>query len=83
MTATDIMSPGAGVIPEWDLGDRLRKSLRQSVYGVQDMADYLSVSRTSVGGWMGGRSRPNPATLRLWALRTNVPYEWLTGQSPS
>jgi len=32
---------------EWDVADRLRKSLRASGVGVQVMADYLGMSRNS------------------------------------
>lgn len=37
-----------GPIPEWDLADRMRKSLRHSGVGVQEMADYLGVARNTV-----------------------------------
>jgi transcriptional regulator with XRE-family HTH domain len=43
------------------------------------MADYLGVSRQSVGNWMNGRIDPSLQTLRLWALRCGVNYEWLAG----
>ena len=64
-------------IPRWDLADRLRKSLREAGLGVQEMADYLGVSRGAVGNWINGRNRPSAPTLRLWAMRTGVSYRWL------
>jgi transcriptional regulator with XRE-family HTH domain len=63
--------------PEFDLADRMRKSLRHAGIGVQDMADYLEVSRNAVGTWINGRNKPSPQTVRLWALRCGVPYGWL------
>jgi transcriptional regulator with XRE-family HTH domain len=63
--------------PEFDLADRMRKSLRHADIGVQEMADYLEVSRNAVGTWINGRNKPSPQTVRLWALRCGVPYEWL------
>lgn len=69
-------------VPEWDTADRLRKALRQSRTGTQEMADYLGVSRQSVGNWINGRVAPSTQTLRLWALRTGVSYEWITGATP-
>jgi hypothetical protein len=30
-----------------------------------------------VGAWLNRRPRPRPANVRLWAMRTGVPYEWL------
>lgn len=64
-------------VPAWDLADRLRKSLRESGVGVQEMADYLEVSRNTVSAWINGRTPPSGQSIRLWALRTGLPYEWL------
>lgn len=62
---------------EFDLADRLRKTLRTRDISVQDMADHLGVSRNSVGGWMSGRNLPSRATLRVWAAFVDAPLEWL------
>ena len=64
-------------VPQWDLADRLRKSLREAGMGAQDMADYLEVSRNTVSAWMNGRTPPSTQSIRLWALRTGVPFAWL------
>lgn len=75
--------PSLTVVPTWDTADRLRKSLRHSDATVGQMADYLGVSRTSVSNWINGRVEPSTQTLRLWALRCGVPYDWLRhGVSP-
>jgi len=75
--------PASPVVPSWDLADRMRKSLRHSGTGVQEMADYLGVARNTVSTWINGRIQPSTQTLRLWALRCGVSYEWLCGgQSP-
>lgn len=61
----------------------MRKALVHADVGVQEMADYLDVSRNAVSTWINGRIVPSTQTLRLWALRTGVPYEWLrTGNAP-
>lgn len=66
---------------EWDVADRMRKSLRVSNIAVQEIADYLDVARNTVSTWINGRIVPSTQTLRLWALRTGVSYDWLrTGQ---
>lgn len=73
-------------IPQWDIADRMRKSLRDADIPVQDMADYLEVSRNTVSAWINGRTPPSRQTIRLWALRTAVPYAWLkdgTTSAPS
>lgn len=70
-------------VPRWDLADRLRKALREAGVSVQEMAEYLEISRNTVGSWINGHHRPRPSDLRQWALRTGVSYPWLTyGDSP-
>jgi transcriptional regulator with XRE-family HTH domain len=64
-------------IPEWDLTDRLRKSLRSSRLSVQAMADHLDVHRKTVGNYLSGATRPTTSTLRVWAMRCGVPFDWL------
>jgi DNA-binding XRE family transcriptional regulator len=64
-------------VPEWDIADRLRKSLRHAGVGVDEMADYLGVSRRSVGNWINGHIEPSRQTKRLWALRCGVDFNWL------
>ena len=69
---------------EFDLADRLRKSLRVSGVPVHDMADALGVSRNTVGNWINGRSRPSPSQLAVWGAITDCPACWLeTGEPPS
>lgn len=72
-----------GYVPEFDLADRMRKALREAGMGVTEMADYLEVSRNTVGSWINGHVTPSGQTIRLWALRTGVPYAWLRdGKDP-
>ena len=76
-------SPAEGKVPQFDMADRLRKALREADLSVQDIAEYIGVSRNTVGAWINGRTVPNKASLMLWAMRTGVPLEWLrTGESP-
>ncbi len=64
-------------IPQWDLADRMRKALRQSGLSAGEIARYLGVGRNTVSTWINGRIEPSLQTLRLWALRTGVSFEWL------
>ena len=75
--ATTTYAQGPPPELEPDLADRLAKS--RDVWGVSivDMAAYLEVHRNSVGAWLNRRTRPRPANLKLWAMKTGVPYEWL------
>lgn len=63
--------------PAWDLADRLRKALRHGDVGVGEMAEYLGVERNTVSRYINGHTKADVRTLRLWAMRTGVPYEWL------
>lgn len=62
---------------EFDLADRLRKTLRESDLTVEDMAALLLVNRNTVGSWINGRNVPRMSTLMVWAEKTNVPLDWL------
>lgn len=62
----------------------MRKALDVAGVGVQDMADYLGVSRQSVSKWINGRGLVDRRTTIAWALRTGVPLVWLeTGEAPA
>ncbi len=65
------------LVPQFDLADRMRKALRVADLGVQQMADYLGVGRNTVSTWINGRIEPSVQTIRLWAIRCDVSYEWL------
>jgi transcriptional regulator with XRE-family HTH domain len=70
-----------GNIPEETIGDRLRRSLKHSKVTVQDMAVHLEVSRNTVGNYINDHVRIPGGYLKLWAMRTGVPIEWLrTGE---
>lgn len=72
-----------GTVPEFDMADRLRKSLRVADMSVQEMADYLEVERNTVSRWINGRTNPPAMALRLWAERTGISYGWLrNGEEP-
>lgn len=80
------MEQASAGVPEFDLADRMRKALRQSGVGALEMADYLGVSRNTVSNWINGRVPPGKQSIRLWAMKTGVPYEWLhdgVSSSPS
>jgi transcriptional regulator with XRE-family HTH domain len=65
------------------MADRLRKSLRETDIGVQEMADYLGVSRNTVSAWINGRGPINPECLPKWAELTGFPQKWIeNGDTP-
>jgi transcriptional regulator with XRE-family HTH domain len=60
----------------------MRKALRHANVGVQEMAIYLDVDRSTVSTWLSGRIEPRTQTLRLWAFRTGVSFAWLVTGDP-
>ncbi|WP_408898657.1 helix-turn-helix domain-containing protein [Nocardioides sp. R1-1] len=69
-------------IPEWTLGDRLRKSMDLAGMGVGEMAEAFGVSRETVSRWLGDRTRPKKSTLWMWAAGCGVDLQWLeTGEA--
>jgi transcriptional regulator with XRE-family HTH domain len=76
-------SPEPGYIPEWDMADRMRKTLRDSGQSVGAVAEYFGVNRNTIGNWINGHITPDLTTQRLWAMKFGVPLEWLqTGVEP-
>lgn len=69
----------ADQIPEWTLGWRLQRSLAHAGMSIEDMAGELGVSRQSVSRWLNERAEPRIGYVKLWAIRTGVPLEWLVG----
>lgn len=64
-------------VPTWTLGDRLGKALHHAGVSVAEMAEYLGVSRNTVGNYVNDRTHIPRPTLMVWSLRTGVPIEWL------
>lgn len=66
------------LIPAVTLGWRIRMAIEFADVKVQDIADELDVSRNTVGRWMHDTGKPpRDGFVKLIALRTGVPYEWI------
>lgn len=73
----------AGLIPVWTRGDRLGRALRAAGVQKQEMADYLGVSRNTVGNYIADRGDPSRATMIAWAMKCGVNLAWLEhGEAP-
>lgn len=59
-------------------------ALRHADVSVQEMADELGLNRGSLSRWLNDKGTPpRGGFIKLWALRTGVPYQWLlTGADP-
>lgn len=72
-----------GWVPQMDLADRLRKTLRETGIGVSEMALRIGVTRETVGTWINGRITPKGPSLLAWATITGCDLSWLeTGLTP-
>ncbi|PDQ34166.1 MAG: hypothetical protein B5766_12870 [Candidatus Lumbricidophila eiseniae] len=68
---------------DFDEADRIRKAMRASGVGVQDLARHLDVNRNTVGNWINGHIQPSVQSLYAIAAVTGVPFQWLkTGTLP-
>jgi transcriptional regulator with XRE-family HTH domain len=65
------------MVPEWTLGDRMRKALEVSGTPVGEIAEYLEVNRATVGRWLHDKSPVKKSTLIIWAATTGVDLGWL------
>ena len=71
-----------GVIPTWTVPDKIRKAREHAGLSQQELADRLSVTRTSVVNWERGHTRPLRLILRLLAQETGVDEQWLGQEGP-
>lgn len=65
----------------WTLGDRLAKARRHARLSTTEMAEELGFGRYTIHNYESDRTRPNKGTLMLWAIRCDVDYEWLVGNT--
>lgn len=74
-----------GVIPEWTLGDRLRKAREMTGLDQARFAALIGVSRRGVSAAESGESKqPRKLLLKAWSHYTGVSLQWLeTGEAPN
>jgi len=65
-------------------GDWMKKALDHAGVAAKDMAAYLDVEPATVSRWLNGKKPVKGAYLKLWALKTGVPLQYLeTGVVPT
>jgi transcriptional regulator with XRE-family HTH domain len=67
----------AYTVPEWTVGDRLRKARESAGIGVAEMALRLGVSRNTITNYEHDHRAPSLRALREWSAITGVPISWL------
>ncbi|MFZ5875162.1 MAG: helix-turn-helix domain-containing protein [Nitrospirota bacterium] len=73
-------------IPPFELTHRLARALEHAHLSNEDMAEHLGCAETTIRNYLSGRTHPRRPTIRDWALRCGVPFEWLndgTGMAPT
>lgn len=73
-----------GVVPEFTIGDRLRKAREVTGLDQEQFALAIGVSRGTVSNYEGGTTTHlKPIVLKQWALHAGVLLEWIeTGIVP-
>ena len=72
-------APQGAAIPQWTLGDRMRKAREHADLSQAQLAAEIGIGRTSVVNYETGRKRPSRPVLLSWALRCGVDHAWLRG----
>lgn len=71
-------------IPEWTLGDRIRKARQISGLTQDELAQVLSIGKRTLLRYENDERPAKSAHLYVIALRTKVPLSWLVhGEAPA
>lgn len=77
-------------MPEWTIGDRLRKARESRGFDQAGFAAETGISRGTISNYERGTTNAyKPVYMRAWAMATAVSLEWLetgvggTGPSPT
>lgn len=76
--------PGRGSVPDFTLGDRLRKAREIAHMEMQDLATEIDIHRQSVARYESGAAIPKRHVLLSWSMVTGVDLRWIiTGSAES
>jgi transcriptional regulator with XRE-family HTH domain len=56
---------------------RLRWAMESANVEPEELAEILGVHPNTVLNYVAGRTRVKDGVIRLWAIRTGYPFEWL------
>jgi len=72
-----------GRVPEWTVGDRLRKARTSANVSADEMAGILGRGVRTIYNYENGYTRAPELVVKLYAMRCDVPLTWLeTGVEP-
>ncbi len=67
----------AAHVPQWTVGDRMRKAREDAQLNQSDLAGKIEIARSSIVNYETDRKMVSRPVLIAWSLATGVPYEWL------
>lgn len=71
-------------IPQFETRHRLALALEAAEVDVDEMAENLGVSDTTIYNYMSGARSPKLGMIKQWAFRCQVPWQWIaTGDLPT
>lgn len=73
--------PFTSVVPEFTLGDRLRKARSLTGLTTRQFVERIGVSHGTITNAEGEKVEIRRITLQAWAMATGVPVEWLVSGS--
>ena len=68
---------GLARVPEWSMGDRLRKAREDAGMEQVELAAVTGLSRQTISNYERNAVHARKSGLRLWSMATNVSLEWL------
>jgi len=74
---TEAATVRRGEVPPWTLGWRLQRALAWADMTTEEMAEELGVARSTINRWCNDKGHVSRGYLKLWAMRTAVPLDWL------
>ena len=69
-------------VPDWTVGDRLRKARRAAGLERDELANIIGCSPKTVGNYENDFTRAPKLVVREYAVRCGVPYSWLVTGTP-
>ncbi len=71
--------PEGGRVPQWTLGERLRKAREDGNLSTDELAADIGRSERTVRNYERDATRAPLLVIRQYALRTGVSLAWLSG----
>jgi len=64
-------------VPQWTLGDRLKKAREHAGYTQAELAAVTGIGRSTMVTYETDRAVPKRPILLSWHMATGVPLEWI------